>query len=300
MPIAVPTITEIVPQTYEDCYDLIDALNDHFTNVSTKWNLVPFTGAGSAALVIESVSDPGFQIAMHTKGLTPPTLDISIHTDFVNGITAYNAGVWTSDANDISPEGVWTYEGINTHAIRAIHLVELDDAIFLMCVHQDNYWLNSFHVGRIYTPDFPDADVPLGRDGLGYLLNRPTLNGNGNVEWWPMMGNAGAAKRSCLRRSMGNWAATFLQTSIFTSSAGNADNSIYMGFVRPYAARAAALTVTYGNVSIGSFKYLANIGTNFAALTRVDLDNGTDQSWISLLTSTAGCVAMIWRRGYVP
>jgi hypothetical protein len=297
MPIAVPTITEIVPASYEDCYDLIDALTAHFGSVSTQWNLVNVTGGASIALVIESVADPGFQIAFYTEG---PTLNVSIHTDFVNGITAINAGVWTSDANDISPVGVFTYEGINTHAIRAIHLVELDDAIFLMCVHQDNYWLNSIHAGRIYRPDFPDADVPLGRDGLGYLLNRPTVGSNGNVEWWPMMGNAGAALRSCLRRSTGNWAATFLQTSVFTSSAGNADNASYMGFVRPYAARAAALTVTYGNVSIGSFKYLANIGTNFAALTRVDLDNGTDQSWISLLTSTAGCVAMIWRRGYVP
>lgn len=297
MPIAVPTITEIVPATYEDCYDLIDALAAHFGSVSTKWNLVPITGGASSALVIESVADPGFQIAMHTEGTTPPTLDISIHTDFVNGITAYNAGVWTSDANDISPEGVWTYEGINTHAIRAIHLVELDDAIFLMCVHQDNYWLNSFHVGRIYMPDFPDADVPLGRDGLGFLLNRPMTGSSGNAEWWPMTGNGSTALRSTLHRATGNWAATFLQTSVFTSSSGNADNVNYMGFVRPYAARASILTAVYGNVSIGSFKYLSNTGTNFGAMTRIDLDNGTDQSWIAL---TANYVSMIWRRGYVP
>jgi hypothetical protein len=294
MPIAVPTITEIVPASYEDCYDLIDALTAHFGSVSTQWNLVNVTGGASIALVIESVADPGFQIAMYTEG---PTLNVSIHTDYVNGITAINAGVWTSDANDISPEGVWTYEGINTHAIRAIHLVELDDAIFLMCVHQDNYWLNSFHVGRIYTPDFPDADVPLGRDGLGLLLNRPTVGASGSSEWWGSTGNSATALRNNLHKAHGVWGGSFQQISVSTSAPGNADNFNYMGFVRPYAVRACALAYMYTNVALGNFKYIINTGTNYTQMTRIDLDNGTDQSWIAL---TASYVSMIWRRGYVP
>lgn len=296
MPIAVPTITEIVPYSYEDCYDLIDALNDHFTNVSTKWNLVPFTGAGSSALVIESITDPGFQIAMYVEF---PGLKISIHTDFVNGITAYNFnGVWTSDANDISPEGVWTFEGINTHAIRAIHLVELDDAIFLMCVHQDNYWLNSFHVGRIYTPDFPDADVPLGRDGLGFLLNRPTSS-SGATPWFRLTGIP--SLHSYLRVAEAKWIQVGNVRSPFsTNSSNNADSSAYMGFVRPYSAGASVVLGTASTNPdgiIGRYKYIMYSGENFAELTRRDLDNGTDQSWIAL---TASYVSMIWRRGYVP
>lgn len=295
MPIAVPTITEIVPQTYEDCYDLIDALTTHFGSVSTQWNLVNVTGATSVALVIESVADPGFQIAMYTEG---PTLNVSIHTDFVNGITAYNQGVWTSDANDISPEGVWTYEGINTHAIQAIHLVELDDAIFLMCVHQSNYWLNSFHVGRIYTPDFPDADVPLGRDGLGLLLNRPN-HGSGSAIWFR---SSGFATNECyIRSAYGNWLKVGNVRSPFsTTQSTTADSSSYMGFLRPYAAGASVVLGT-GSTSpdgvIGRYKYITFSGENFTELTRRDLDNATDQSWIAL---TASYVSMIWRRGYVP
>lgn len=295
MAIAVPTITEIVPLTYEDCYDLIDALAAHFGSVSTQWNLVNVTGATSVALVIESVADPGFQIAMYTSNGS--TLNVSIHTDFVNGITAYNLGVWTSDANDISPEGVWTYEGINTHAIRAIHLVELDDAIFLMCVHQSNYWLNSIHAGRIYTPDFPDADVPLGRDGLGFLLNRPTLGGSGSTEWWGQTGNSATALRNNLHKAHGVWGGSFQQLSVAYYHPQNADNVNYMGFVRPYPVRACVLSYMYSNVALGNFKYITNTGNNYTQMTRIDLDNGTDQSWISL---TAANVNMIWRRGYVP
>lgn len=294
MPIAVPTITEIVPYSYEDCYDLIDALTAHFGSVSTQWNLVNVTGGTSVALVIESVADPGFQIAMYTEG---PTLNVSIHTDFVNGITAYNQGVWTSDANDISPEGVWTYQGINTHSIRAIHLVELDDAIFLMCVAQDNTWLNSIHAGRIYTPDFPDADVPLGRDGLGFLLNKPTLGGTGNAEWWAMSGNTATALRNNLHKAHGVWGGSFHQLSTSYSAPNNADNVNYMGFIRPYAVRASALAYMYTDVALGNFKYITNTGTNYTQLTRIDLDNGTDQSWIALVATS---VNMIWRRGYVP
>jgi hypothetical protein len=70
-----------------------------------------------------------------------------------------------------------------------------------------------------------------------------------------------------------------------------------MGFVTPYACKAHVLTAVYGNTSVGNYKYITSSGTNFAGMTRVDLDNATDQAWIK---SGVNFVNLIWRRGYVP
>jgi hypothetical protein len=298
MPIAVPTITELIPPTYEDVTDLLDGLASHFESVSTKWNKVAITG-DTGALVIQSIADPSFQIAF--KQTASMTMNVEMHTDFVNGITHFAAGgggVFTSDANDITPYGVFTYEGTNTHALRAIHISELDDAIFIMCVHTDNYWLNSIHAGRITAPEFPDAHVPLGRDGLGCLLNRPAETSNGSTSWWSVEGNTPAANRSVLHKAHNKWGAALIKVGVYTgSSPENADNVAAMGFVTPYACNARVHTLTYGNTSIGNYKYITSSGTNFAGITRADLDNATDQAWIK---SGLSNVNLIWRRGYVP
>lgn len=298
-------VTEIIPTTYSAA-DILTALHAHWAvgGVSTSFtvDLVSGSGAGDG-FSIQADADTGHQMILRRTGASTIALSLqpgAVVTD-VGDVSTPPTG---TDANYLA-ERTFTLGTLGAGS--KIWLVEMDDAFFVFFKSATGTtWQPSIHMGRVYVPDFPALDIPLGRDGLGFMFGAPTVHtslpvfiyNSNNTSTYPLL-TAGL-----VRTANGRNYPIGINGNV-TSTHAAADVAATYGFVRPttipLCVISSAFTQAYAN--IGRAKYMMRIGEPRAPLSRLDLNNATDQAWIVggvVNSTTPQTIVFPWLRGVVP
>jgi len=294
-------VAEIVPASYSAA-DILTALHTYLDATSTTFTVDLVSGSGASdGFSLQSIADPGYQMILRRTGAS--TIEISTQP----GATVTDVGNVSTpptgtNASLLSPR-TFTLGTLGVGS--KIWLVEMSDAFFLLFkTAAGTSWQPSLHMGRVYVPDFPDLDVPLGRDGLGHLFGAPFAGASASL-----ISNANQTSPfpnttfGVIRLANGINAFPGLMAGIPESA--TADVAANYGFVRPYtmAMSNPISAFTAQNLSVGRYKYILRTGTNRAPLARIDLNNATDQAFIyggAVGGTTANPVIIPWLRGVVP
>jgi hypothetical protein len=285
----IPVITELVPASWSAA-DVLTALKTHMASggASTKF-LQQY--AGTNATVVRSLTDTTPQYSLRATGAS--TIVVRIEPSGSLSDAGDTSTVATGASADASASKTLTL-GTLTGAAK-LWLCEWDDAFSLMFkTAAGTSWQPSMQIGRIYEPDFPDVDEPLGRDGLGFFIGSPNVSNTTLVTSWI----SASANEGLIHVASSVWIKPETPNGVAALAA--ADDAATVGFVRPYAISIEPDTTSR---QIGRPKYLMLRGNTAAPLSRVDLNNATNLAWIHGGTAgatTATTVIFPWLRGVVP
>jgi len=293
-----PHVTEIFPATF-GIADIMAAIFTHIDVVSTRFEIDLVSGSGSDhAFSFTSMADPSAQIVFRRDGAT---MKFSIDP----GMTITDVG----DATTVPTGGSADWSGEKTYTLGTlaagskIWLVEQIDALSVMMSSSTGVsWQYSLQIGKIYAPDFPELDVPLGRDGYGAMVGAPVTGTYYATTNWADTGGTGNPN-NLLHIATGVWNASAMPIgSSLQSSSANSENPTYVGYSRPFAISIMPSTLTYA-VQIGVLKYLFTCGSTRLPLSRIDLNNLTDLAFILggvVGAATANRTLIPWLRSVVP
>lgn len=291
-----PHVTEIIPATF-GIADIMAAIFTHIDVVSTRFEIDLVSGSGSDhAFSFTSMGDPSAQIVFRRSGAT---MKFSIDP----GMTITDVG----DATTVPTGGSADWSGEKTYTLGTlaagskIWLVEQIDALsVMMSSSTGTSWQYSLQIGKIIVPDFPELDVPLGRDGYGAMVGSPQAGTFYGTTNWADSG--GINPNSLFHIATGLWGGIqALGPSLQTNSV-NAEAVGYVGYARPFAIAIIPSALTNGT-QLGQLKYLFTCGNTRVPLSRIDLNNLTDLAFIlggAVGAGTGNRTLIPWLRSVVP
>jgi hypothetical protein len=294
-----PTITNITPGSWTFAA-MLTAIHDHINTTSTLWDieLLAAGGSGDGFVLRPTTAGQSFSICLRNNTTTLACIRTGIQPGASGIITAVgDATTIPSGTNsDWSSEVNWLAT-TNMTAGAKLYICEFYDAIFVLTIGSaGNVWNNCLHAGRIYNPFYPTVQSTLGRDGLGILVNAP-ISTNGPNSFFTNSGTGSGM----VHIATGKW--LYPANFGLNSSAGH-DAIATVGFVMPYP------VPMYFNVSgvaspfmVGFSRYVMIRGNTAAPLVRLDLDNTTDEAWItggSANSTTVTNMILPWRRSVTP
>jgi len=297
----VPTITQITPATWS-ANDIIAAISTHFNGVSTRFTR---QYSGTDAMVIRSDLDTVPQYSLRATSSSVITMEIEPSGSLSDaGNTSTRPAGASADNSGTRPFTIGSLSGSSK-----LWVVELLDAFFLFFTSSTGTtWQPGLHMGRVYVPDFPDIDEPLGRDGLGMLYG--VMNaGNSTGSYLILYQNNTYPDTDygLVHDGTNRWNPPSIDnTTSAIGSYSTGDNITYQPYLRPYMYRAMILSqagVGAPSLSIGRFKYIFRTGSARTPLTRIDLNNSTDLAFIHA-GENGGVGTQVtvfpWLRGVVP
>lgn len=284
------SVTEVVPAGWT-ANDIVAALSAFFNGGGSTSFVREF--AGTDAFVIQASADPGPQYSVRATSST--RIDIEIEpsgslTDAGNGSTRpAGASADNSGANHYVTLGASTGVGSK------IWVIEHDDCVTVLIKNTaGTNWEPSFQIGRVYTPSFPEVNIPLGRDGLGFFAGVPNSLSSASPNAW--LEEVNKTNGTLIHVSNGIWLNGFAKNFAQDNSADNAGT---VGFVQPYQIPMCCQSMA--NSMIGTLKYAYRSGVARSPLTRIDLNNSTDLAFIVGHQLYGGTTFLIpWLRGVVP
>ncbi len=301
MSITPNSITELLPATY-GAADMLAALQTRI-GASSGSMLIAAGGAGDG-FAWEFLADSGPQYIF--RRLSGTTWAMSIEP--TGSVTAVGDTVTPPTGTSADWSGERTFTLGTLGAGSKIWLTEHDDAITLLCKSADGTsWQNSLHIGRIYQPDFPNIDEPLGFDGLGFVFGSPFGSASQSTYFLTSQGSSTLPLLTVGLMHIGTerWSVAVSSTSFADSTAH--DDPAYAPYVRP-----GVISITpifRSNVAqylaTGRAKYMLRAGTPRVPLTRIDVNNLTDLAFIhggaaGSISSSNNTIVFPWLRGVVP
>lgn len=289
MPTITPnSVTEVVPAGWT-ANDIVAALSSFFNGGGSTSFTREF--AGTDAFVIQASADPGPQYAIRATASNQISIEIEPSgslTDAGNGSTRpAGASADNSGANH------YVTLGASTGAGSKIWVVEHDDCVTVLIKNTAGTgWEPSFQIGRVYTPSFPEVNIPLGRDGLGFFVGIPIIVANTVPASWIM--EVFQSNGSLIHVATNIWLNGY--ASLYAQST-NGDNAFTVGFVQPYQVPIVGQGIP--NLMLGTLKYAYRAGAFRSPLSRIDLNNSTN---LAFIVGNNGITTFIlpWLRGVVP
>lgn len=290
------SVTEVVPGAWTAA-GIVSALTSFFASgggASTFTN--QFTGVDS--LVIRSTIDTVPQYSIRATGESQIDFEIEPSGSLTD---AGNASTRPAGASaDNSGAGRFLTLGTMGDGSK-MWVIEHDDCVTVLIKSTaGTSWQPSFQIGRVYQPDFPDVDEPLGRDGLGCLIGAPHIYPNAAATPDAWVESTVPTSGSFVHVATNIWDEPNTEVNCISTNAAM-DSAASYGYVRPYNISMRVQAAPYGG--IGVFKYVKRVGETRAPLTRIDVNNLSNLCWIvgGQGGSTAATPVVIpWLRGVVP
>ena len=295
-----PITTKYGPTVTDPFADMMTVIHDHFNTVSTRFSvsLVSSGGITQGFTLVHSGIVSTTQYNFRNDGT-----QILVGIEPSGSITdcGDSATPPTGTTSDFSGERSWEVSG-GSDTFRTgcmVAITELPDW-FWVCVKRadtDISHLTGVAAGYAYRPNFPDQDIPRGRDGLALLIGTPyaTTGGVSGQSFFEAIGGT----QSVVHIATGIWDVAYKGT--VTSDPDFLDPSD-VGYLS-----LAPVTVTTGLVAsidtyvvpFGVYKYLFSKGGSDAPFTKIEISDATEEAYIhggSVESSGAYAMVLPWQR----
>lgn len=265
-------------------------IQDYFTTFYTWINANPgnFTvlnAAGTPAISSFTLE--------HTQGWQ---INFRVSAGTVLSMIAPNGGITDSAApgspTNFSGEHIFLPAPVGTSTI--CHASRYSDALFF-CINStaNTFWVNGFHVGKIYVPDNANDPSDYFIDGLGFMANIPQLNITAAGPTWTSTTAASYVSR--IRVAESTWYLLLIESnSLVTGTAPQGDRPA------PYTLVAAASSLSSASAQFGRSKYVRRARTNQPNYTILP-GATTNQGWLHFNSAAANTnQLMLWDRTVAP
>lgn len=294
-----PIITNITPGSWTYAA-MLTAIHDHINTTSTLWEieLLAAGGSGDGFVCRPTTAGENFSVCFRNNTISSANVRIGIQPGASGIITDVGSAavIPSGTDSDWSGEANWLATA-NMTAGAKMYFCEFYDAFFVLTIGAaGNVWNNCVHAGRIYNPFYPTLHNALGRDGLGVLVNSPIPANGPSVFFANSSSNSGL-----IHFATGKWGTPFN----FGNQAGPGYDLIAnVGFIAPWPIpMISSISGVTNPFLFGFSRYVMIRGNAATPLLRIDIDNTTDEAWITGGSANSTNITnfiMPWRRSVVP